>query len=162
MTSDVNESDGLERVKKRIGELLIEEGLVNPGQLEEALSIQKREGGRTIDIMINCGYLDTDSYERFIGNQPSTAAISLTNYVLEPEVYQLVPKEFALEREIIPVDKLGHMLTIGMVCPIDWRTVDDVAEMTGLKVSPFLCNATELRKAHARCYGATRPRTQGN
>lgn len=151
MNDDV--SDKLQKVKKRIGELLVEEGLVEQSHVDEALSIQKRDGGRTVDIMIDLGFLDTDTFERFLGNQPNTAAIGLTNYKLTEEVYKLVPAKFAIERDIFPVDKMGRMLTLGMVCPIDWRTIDEVAEMTGLKVSPFLCSATEIRHVHEQYLG---------
>jgi type IV pilus assembly protein PilB len=146
-------SDKLEKVKKRIGELLVEEGLVEQEHVDEALSIQKQDGGRTVDIMIDLGFLDSDTFERFLGNQPNTAAIGLTNYKLTEEVYKLVPAEFAIEREIFPVDKMGRMLTLGMVCPIDWRTIDEVAEMTGMKVSPFLCSATEIHHVHEQYFG---------
>ena len=141
-----------EGIKKRIGELLIEEGLVEATQVDEVLSIQKRDGGRTVDIMINCGFIDVDTFERFMGNQPNTAAIGLSNYNLTKEIYELIPKEFAIERDVFPVDKMGRMLTLGMVCPIDWRTIDEVTEMTGLKVSPFLCSAADIHRAFVEHY----------
>ena len=148
--------NGLQRIKKRIGELLIEEGLVEESHVAEALSIQKRDGGKTVDIMIDCKFLDIKTFERFMGNQPNTAAIGLSNYNLTPEVYELVPKEFAIEHEVFPVDKMGRMLTLGMVCPIDWRTIDEVANMTGLSVSPFLCSVADIRKAYEQYYGVER------
>ena len=49
--------NGLQRIKKRIGELLIEEGLVEESHVAEALSIQKRDGGKTVDIMIDADFL---------------------------------------------------------------------------------------------------------
>jgi hypothetical protein len=42
---------------------------------------------------------------------------------------------------------------MGMVCPIDWRTIDEVSEMTGMKVSPFLCSASEIHHAHEQYFG---------
>lgn len=106
--------------------------------------------------MNDCGFLDVETFERFLGNQPNTAAIGLSNYNLTAEVYELIPKEFAIEHDIFPVDKMGRMLTLGMVCPIDWRTIDEVAKMTGLTVSPFLCSAVDIRNAYEQHYGVER------
>ena len=146
-TSRPPDADSLRRIKRRIGELLIDEGLVELAHVEEALSIQKRDGRKTVDILIDCGFLDTATFEQFMNQQSDSAAIGLSNYNLVSEIYGLVPQNYLISHEVIPADKAGKTLTLGMVCPIDWRTIDEVAEMTGLNVSPFLCKSDDIYRA---------------
>lgn len=147
--------DNIRRVKKRIGELLIEDGLVERFHVDEALSIQKRDGGKTVDIMINCGFIDVATFENFLTGGSDAAMLSLGNYHLSPDVYNLVPEEFATKHDIFLADRMGNILSVAMAYPLDWRTVDEITEMTGLKVSPFLCRSSEIRAAHTRYYGGT-------
>lgn len=144
--------DSMQRVKRRIGELLVEEGLVDPAQVDEALQLQETKGGKTVDLMIELGFMNEADFEQFMGRQPNTAGISLLNYRIDPKVFNLIPKDMAVEREIIPIDQLGRSLTIGMVCPLDWRTIETVSSMTGLRVSPVLCTHAELNEAIAKYY----------
>lgn len=150
--ASVPDPEQLQRVKKKIGELLTDEGLVGDDQVQQALKIQESEGGKTVNIMIGLGYLDEGTFEKFMGSQPNTAAISLLNYTIDPKLFNLIPREMAIEREIIPIDQIGRSLTVGMICPLDWRTIETVSSMTGLRVSPVLCTKDELQAAINQYY----------
>ena len=145
--------EAVQQVKKRIGEILVEEGLVDEEQVETVLSIQKREGGKTVDIMINCGFLDEQKFEHFLGSQPNMAAIALANYNIDDSILKLVPKDFAVERDLFPIDKLGRLLTVGMAYPLDWRSIETLSSVTSLRVKPVLCTRKEVREAITKYYG---------
>jgi len=136
----------------RIGEMLLQEGLISQVQLEEALKMQRDQGGKVVENLIALHHLDTRTFLNFLSRQPGTASINILNYTIPEEIIQLVPAEFALKHEILPIDKLGRDLTVGMACPLDKATVSKLEEMTKLRVRPLLVSFNDIRVALERYY----------
>lgn len=136
----------------RIGALLVQHGLVTETQVEEALVVQRERGGKTFELLIDLGYLDKKALHSFFSKQPGIASIDLSNYQINSDLAALIPKGFALDRVILPIDKLGKLLTVGMACPIDTVTIKAVEEMTGLRVKAMLCRLDDIHAAVQKCY----------
>lgn len=136
----------------RIGEMLLQEGLLTQGQLDEALAMQKRGGGRIVENLIALGYLDPRVFAKFLSKQPGMASINLLNYSIPQDIIKLIPAELALRHEVLPLDRLGRDLTVGMACPLDKATLDKLQEVTGLRVKPFLVSMGDIRVALKRYY----------
>lgn len=143
-----------EASRKRIGELLVGQGLITAAQLNEALAAQQERGGKIVENLIALGHLDAASFTRFIARQPGVGSIGLSNYEIPRDIVTLIPKSFAVQHEVVPIDKLGHLLTLGMVCPLDAATIKQLEGTTGLKVKPLLCSAEDVRRAIDRYYGS--------
>ncbi len=137
---------------KKMGELLIEAGLIERNQLEEALSMQQASGGKTVSNLIALGHLDASTFVRFLAKQPGVASIDLSNYEIPAEIISLIPKEMALRHELVPVDKMGSLLSVAMVCPLDRATLQELESLTGLRVKPILCSAKDVDEAIHRYY----------
>ncbi|MBI1320153.1 MAG: HDOD domain-containing protein [Candidatus Hydrogenedens sp.] len=142
-------SDG----KQRIGELLVQSGLLKVGELERALEIQKDKGGRIVEICIQEDYFDAQDFLKFLSQQRTAASLDLLNYAIPRDVIDLVPAHFALKHELLPIDKLGKHLTVGMACPLDTRTIEELEQLTGCKVRPMLVSMNDMRAAIANYYG---------
>lgn len=140
--------------RKRIGELLIGEGLITLAQLNEALAAQQERGGKIVENLIALGHLDAASFTRFIARQPGVGSIGLSNYEIPRDIISLIPKSFAVQHEVVPIDKLGRLLTLGMVCPLDAATIRQLEEKTGLRVKPLLCSPEDVRRAIDRYYSS--------
>jgi putative nucleotidyltransferase with HDIG domain len=138
--------------KKRIGELLVWEGLVTEEQVKEALDVQKKQGGKIVGILINLGYLKEETFLQFLSRQ-GLPSINIGNYELQKQIVKLIPADFARKHEMLALDKLGKLLTVAMVCPLDRVTLDELSKITGLKIKPILCSAADVREAIARYYG---------
>lgn len=143
----INEPD-----KKRIGELLIENGYVTPDQVNEALDVQKRRHERLANILIDLGYLSEADFLEFLGTIPGSASIELSACAIEREILDLVPGRLARSLEMVPIGKLGHSLTVAMVCPLDEAGRNELEEATGLKVRPVLCSRGAVYTALDRYY----------
>ena len=143
---------------KRVGELLIEAGLIDEQQLSEALSLQRAQGGKTVEILISLGHVTAQSFMRFLGHQ-GLGSIDLERYEIDPELLRLVPRDFALTHELIPVDWMKGLLTVAMVCPLDVKTIGELENLTGLRVKALLCSAEDVRSSIERYY--TEPETGG-
>ena len=138
--------------RKRIGERLIEAGIIDHTQLQHALKVQKQEGGKTVQILVKLGYIDKESVSNFLSSQPGVPSIDLANYQVSPELCKLIPREFAIENELFPIDRLGKLLTVGMVFPLDSDTIEKLEKITGLKVKALLCHADAIKDAFNQYY----------
>jgi HD-like signal output (HDOD) protein len=145
--------------KPKIGELLVNENLVTQGQLDKALDRQKKHGGKMVENLIALQFLDPRTFLNFLSRQPGMASIDLLNYTIPQEVIELVPADFALKHEILPIDKMGRHLTVGMACPLDSRTVNELVEMTGMKIRPLLVSMNDIRVALKRYYAPKEQQT---
>lgn len=137
---------------KRIGELLVEEGYIDREHLEEALKAQKRQGHKLGETLIDLGYLDIQSFAQFLADQPGIPSIDLSHYRASSELCSLIPREYAITHEVFPIDKMGKLLTVGMACPLDSATIEELEELTGLMVKALLCDARDIRAAIADQY----------
>jgi HD-like signal output (HDOD) protein len=142
------------REPKRIGRMLIDEGLIEPQHLKEALELQRTRGGKTVELLIYLGYLDLDRVSTFLATRPGVASIDLHNYTVPRELCALVPREFATRHEVFPLDHLGNHLTVAMAFPIDLHTIQELENSTGLRISALLCSASDIRNAIRRYYPA--------
>ena len=134
----------------------MDSGLISRKQLDEALSLQADQGGKVAELLIALGHMDHSVFLRFLARQPGVASIDLLSYDIAKELVALVPKELAVKHEVFPIDKLGKLLTLGMACPLDARTIAEIQEVTGLKVKPLLCSSNDIRGAINRHYPADR------
>ena len=139
---------------KRVGELLIEEGLISDEQLKQALEVQMQKGGKLFEVLIAQKTLTKDQLHAFLSRQSGVPAIDLRNYEIPRELVPIVPPEFAREHVVLPIDKLGKLLTVGMACPLDTVTIQELERITGLKVKAMLCKLDDIQDRINRYYPA--------
>ena len=66
--------------------MLIDEGLIEPHHLKEALDVQQSRGGKTVEILIQLGHLDVSRVSAFLATRPGVASIDLPNYTVPREL----------------------------------------------------------------------------
>lgn len=137
---------------ERIGQMLIEEGLISAAQLDEALAFQCERGGKTFDILIELGHLDKEALHAFLSRRPGIATIDLSRFSIDRDLVRLIPRSMALEQSVLPIDRLGKLLTVAMACPIDTATIAEMERLTQLKVKAVLCKLDDLRAVVAKYY----------
>ena len=141
---DSPESAARPRNTMRIGELLVSAGVVTGKQLEDALAAQMRHGGKLAKTLIALGYLDMQTFIRVVAKEAGVGIIDLLHYDVRNECIDLVPREVAVRHELLPVEKIGHMLTVAMVYPLNTRALYEVEDITGLKARPVMCTPEAL------------------
>jgi len=147
MASNENPDTGI-----LIGKLLIKEGLVTTEQVQEALRVQRDQGGKTFEILIRLGYLNKDGLHSALSRQSGVASIELSRVQVDPALTELIPKELALAQLVLPIDKLGKLLTVAMACPLDKDTIAEIERLTGLKVKGMLCRYDDIATAVEKHY----------
>ena len=135
-----------------VGQLLVEANCITAQQLDEALAEQKKNGGKTFEILLRLGYLDKARLHEVLSKQAGIATIDLARVTLDKELAGLVPREMALEHLVLPIDKLGKLLTVAMACPLDVATISGLEASTGLKVKAMLCRYDDIQTAVQKHY----------
>lgn len=136
-----------------IGHLLIEAGLITPLQLNQALQVQKEKGGFLGQILVELGHIKQDMLISFLVKHCKVPHLSLLDYEIDKETLELVPKDFCLERFLLPIDRLGHTLTVAMVDPLDTGTLAELQKMLlNYRIKPVLCNWRHFRTVVERVF----------
>src|SRR4029453_12405325 len=104
---------------ERIADVLIEDGLLLPTQLDEAMAQQKKQGGRLLKILTDKQYVTEQDMVISMGRCLDTPPINLTRLHLPEEILDLVPKEMARAYKLSPVAKLGNKLFVAMADPLN-------------------------------------------
>ena len=141
----------------RLGELLIKEGLINEAQLEKAISLQRKEGGRLGEVLIKLGIVKEDQLVSTLGKQLGIPYFSLGTGMLKAALNQnlerLIPHDFALKNYVLPLSRTLRSLTIAMADPLDLILIDNLKKLTGCEINPVIATRAEINKAIEEFYG---------
>ncbi len=134
-------------VKKELGRLLLEEKVITEEQLEKALDMQKEAGGFLGECLVKLGYAAEEDIVNCIMVQYGFPYLPLENYSINREVLKLIPEDTARKNLLIPVDKIGNILTLAMVNPLDINVVEEMEKLTGANIEIFITTSREISKA---------------
>ena len=141
----------------RLGELLIEEGLINAGQLEKAISVQKQEGGRLGEVLVKLGMVKEDQMVAALGKQLNIPYFSFGTGMLKPAVDQelekLVPQDVSIKNLALPLSRTLRSLTVAMFDPLDIILIDNLRRLSGCEINPVIATKSDLVKAIEVFYG---------
>lgn len=146
---------------KRLGAMLLEAGLITEGQLNEALKKKAEEGGFLGKLLVEMGYIRENDLIAFLVKQCKIPHISLTDYEIHQDLVDLIGKELCRERGVLPIDKLGSILTVAMVDPLDVDALEAVREACpGLRIKPILCSWFQYEQMMRRLFPQEQPQQQ--
>src|SRR6266849_28025 len=139
-------------VSRRLGDLLVADGLLTPEQLRKALAEQKGSTDKLGSVLIKLGFINEEQLIGFLSRQYGVPSITLAQLDIESDALQLVPAPIAKKYEVIPVRKMGSSLAVAMADPTNVFALDDIAFMTNLQVLPLVASQSAIRKAIDRHY----------
>ncbi len=135
----------------RLGELLVQEGLISVAQLEKAVSVQRQEGGRLGEVLVRLGMVKEDQMVLVLGKQLNVPYFSLGTGMLKPAIdqglEQLVPQDFALKNSVLPLSRTLKSLTVAMSDPLDLILVDNLERLTNCEINPVIATKSDITKA---------------
>src|SRR5437870_4527529 len=126
---------------ERIADVLIEDGLLLPNQLSEAVEIQKRQGGRLLKILTDKQFVSDQDMAFSMGRCLNTPPINLTKVRVPEEILNLIPREMAKAHKLVPIARLDMKLFVAMADPTNVLAVDDLKRRTQMEIVPMI--ATE-------------------
>ncbi len=141
----------------KLGELLFSEGLITISQLEKAIEVQKKEGGRLGETLIKLGMIKDEQMVAVLGKQLNIPYFSLGTGMLKPAIDQgldqLIPQDFAFRNKVIPLSRTLKSLTVAMVDPLDIILVDNLRKITSCEINTVIATGQDINKAIESFYG---------
>ena len=137
----------------RIADVLIEDGLLLPNQLEEATAIQKQKGGRLLKILTDKQFVTDQDMAFSMGRCLNVSPVNLARIRIPEEIMGLIPREMAKANKLVPVARLNGKLFIAMVDPTNVVAVDDVKRRVQLDVVPMIATEKSVAEALSGVHG---------
>ncbi|MCG3086001.1 MULTISPECIES: ATPase, T2SS/T4P/T4SS family [unclassified Anoxybacillus] len=137
--------------RKRLGDLLIEAGLITKEQLEETLK-EKAPGQKLGDALLQRGYITEQQLIEVLEFQLGIPHVSLYRYPIDPKLMNLVPKEFAKRNMLIPLKQEGDRLFVAMADPMDFFAIDDLRLSTGFHIEVAIASKDDILRAINKYY----------
>jgi type IV pilus assembly protein PilB len=135
-----------------IGEILKQRGKITQAQLDEALKIQQNDHSFLGEILVKLKYLDERDIVVALVVQCGLPYISVNKYDIDPAILKLIPQEIAREHHIIPLDRIGDVVSVVMTNPLSDELRKKLETLTSYKIATFISTKTEIDEAIARCY----------
>ena len=132
---------------ERIADVLIEDGLLLPGQLDEATEIQKKQGGRLLKILTDRSYVTEQDMVISMGRCLDTPPINLSRVRVPEEVLDLVPKDMARAYKLAPICRLGNKLFVAMADPLNVLALDDLRQRTKMEIVAMITTERAVMEA---------------
>ncbi len=138
--------------RKRIGEILIQAGVLDQSGLRSALVEQRRWGGQLGRILIEMKLVSERVLVQALSHQLNFPVVNLEEIEFDPKLAELVPGELAEQHSIIPFKVEGKFLDVAMSDPTNLGIIDELRIRTRLNVRPYLAGPRAIEKAMARFY----------
>ncbi len=138
--------------KKRLGEMLIEAGVIDTFQLSSALGEQKRWGGRLASTIINMGLTDDESVASILEKQLGEKCVSLENMEIQPEALSKMNVDMAEKYCVMPIEFSNKELILAISDPTDLNTIDELGFALSVEIKPVLALESGIKKTIAKHY----------
>jgi type IV pilus assembly protein PilB len=146
-------------VKKRLGEILLEAGIINETQLQQALEYQQMWGQRLGSALVAKGFLSEEMLMRVLGSTLNMPIVDISRIRVAPEVIKIVPQKLAEKYDVVPIaleSKGGgrQTLIVAMADPLNIEAVDQLKFTTGYNIRPVLSTISGIADALRKYYGS--------
>src|SRR5262245_44467579 len=139
--------------RKRLGEILVQAGVLAEPQLRAALTEQRRWGGPLGRILVDMKLISEEAMVQALSHQLNLPAVNLDQKVIQPEAIDAIPGELAEQLSVVPFALQGKFLDLAMSDPTNVTTIDTLRTRTRLNIRPYLAGPKSIERALVRCYG---------
>lgn len=143
----------VQKQRKRLGDLLVEAGIISEAQLMTALAEQKKTRNRLGDQLSAMKLVNEQQIIEVLEVQLGIPQVNLYKQKIEPNLINIISEEMARRYLLIPVRKEGNRLIVAMADPLDYFALDDLRLSTGFEIQPVIAKKQELQLALNRYYG---------
>ncbi len=145
--------DDEESKKQLLGEILVKRNIITPKQLDTALEVQKKEEGYIGEILVRLGFLEERDIVVALVVQCNLPYIAIDKYEIDRSILQLIPREIALKYHVIPLDRVGDVLSVVMADPLNIATKAELQRITSCRIAPFIATKIEIENSIERWFG---------
>ena len=140
--------------QKKIGELLLQEGLISQEQLSRALEDQSQSGERVGAALIKLGYISEEVLAEFIAKQFHVPQVNLSKLTIPKEVITIIPLDISQKYQAVPFGLMGNTLNVAMADPGNLFVVDDIRFLTRKSIQIHVASESIIKKTIAQFYAS--------
>ncbi|MBW1672335.1 MAG: Flp pilus assembly complex ATPase component TadA, partial [Deltaproteobacteria bacterium] len=142
------------RRKKRLGEMLLEAGLLTEEQLRQALGDHKKFGLKLGQFLFRQGIVSESEIVEVLSRQLKIEKYRPDKYPVDLGLSKIIPADIAQKYQVVPLRKKGQLLVIAMTDPLDIKAMDTIEVLANTEVEPVICTEQELNQMFGSLYGA--------
>lgn len=132
----------------KLGEMMVESGLINKEQLLMALKSQRSMGGKLGENLVRVGaVLDEEEIASFVARQMNLGRIALSDIELDEETVRMIPEDLALKYTVIAVSRTNKVLTVATSDPKNVYVLDAIKFITGCAVKPVVAAESQIKQS---------------
>jgi type IV pilus assembly protein PilB len=124
----------------KLGEILLEQGLISEDMLAQALEEQQKDGKRIGSTLMKLGFVKEEELLKALSKHFGIESVDLREYELDESLLKLIPSDIAGKYLVVPVNRFGHTITLAMINPGDVAAVEDIQFATGFEVIPVVAS----------------------
>lgn len=141
------------KARKKLGEILVEGGLLTQKQLEDTLPFQKKSHLKLGQFLVREGIVSESQIVDLVSNQLRLEKYRPDRYTVDVDLANLLPADLAHKYQAAPLQKNGLLLTIAMVDPLDINSLDSIEAYTNCEVEAIICTEQHLNQLLNSLYG---------
>lgn len=140
-------------VKKKLGELLVDDGIIQDVQLKKVLEEQKKRGGRVGEILVELKIVSERDLALYLAKHMNIPFVDLEKHIVDRAAARLVPQEMARRLVAIPIASDEAGLVVAMADPQDIFCLDDIRKATEKEIRQVVASRSDILRAIDRSYG---------
>ena len=141
------------RSRKRMGEILVSEGILTEEMLAKVLSEQKKTNLKFGQYLIRQGIVRENDIITLLSKQLNIKKYQVQDYPLDLELVRYIPIDVAQKNQVVPLRLKGKLLEVGIEDPLEIKTLDYIEKLTNLEVEPVICSEMEINQLINSIYG---------
>ncbi|MBN1196516.1 MAG: type IV-A pilus assembly ATPase PilB [Candidatus Aminicenantes bacterium] len=138
-----------------MGEYLLKDNRLTQEQLDHALEVQKTESGKLGSVLIRLGYISEEDIAQALSKQFGYPSINLSKFDIEEKVINLIKPDIARKHIVIPVHRIGSILTLAMADPSNLFVQEEIRFSTNLRIQAVIAPESSILEAIDRYYGSS-------
>jgi type IV pilus assembly protein PilB len=139
-------------LKGRLNQILIENKLLTPEQIQKALEVQGEKGGRLSDIIVQLNFIKESDLASVLSQGLDLPLIDLKRFKTDPQIVNIIPVAVSRHYMIVPISKMGDTLTIAMADPLNVFAIDHIRSLTGYKINPIIAPEKDILRTIDEVY----------
>ena len=139
---------------RRLGDILLERGLVTIDQLDIALREKNRRGQMLGEVLVDMGFISSGELSALLSETSGVGRLDPANAQLDPDIVNLVPKDMATRLRAVPLSQSDNEIQLAMVDPQDILAIDEVRRLLpkSAQLRPMMCTETDFNSLIDRAY----------
>ncbi|MBR2526423.1 Flp pilus assembly complex ATPase component TadA [bacterium] len=146
--------------RKKLGEILIENGVITEVQLIEALAESKKQGMPLGSMLYSMGFINLDQLKMALHQQSGIEVVTAEMQRGQDKFMSMLPEDFIKSNKVIPLSSDGKTIKLGMVDPSDTNVLKDIVYLTGQTPKPYLMTHIEFQNAINKYFSKAKQETK--